>query len=154
MTTRIAIALGSNIGDRANHLNWALGRLKSRVSHLQHSTFHETVPVGVDGPQGLFLNAAAVGETSLSPEDTLTWFLGLEQERGRVRTKPMAPRTLDLDLILYGDLIVTTPTLVLPHPRFRERLFVLEPLGEIAPDWIDPVTGLSVTQLISAKAPA
>jgi 2-amino-4-hydroxy-6-hydroxymethyldihydropteridine diphosphokinase len=146
--TRVAVALGSNLGDRDSHLRSALAALASYIDHLRASTFHDTAPVGV-GPQPTFLNAAAVGETSLSARALLDRLLAIEQDLGRERPFPGAPRTLDLDLILYDDAVIDEgPTLIVPHPRFRERRFVLEPLSEIAPDWRDPVTGRTVEELV------
>ena len=144
----VAIALGSNLGDRERHLRDALMALAGSVTNLRSSTFHETDPVGV-GEQARFLNAAAIGETALAPRELLEWLLGVEQRFGRERPHAGAPRTLDLDLILYGDRVIDEPGLVVPHPRFRERRFVLAPLSEIAPDWIDPVTGRTVRELLS-----
>jgi 2-amino-4-hydroxy-6-hydroxymethyldihydropteridine diphosphokinase len=145
---RVAVALGSNLGDREGHLRAAIAALESSIQHLRVSTFHDTAPVGV-GPQPTFLNAAAVGETALSARRLLDTLLGIESELGRTRPFPGAPRTLDLDLILYDDAVIDEgPTLVVPHPRFRERRFVMEPLSEIAPDWRDPVTGRTVEDLL------
>lgn len=150
MVTRVAVALGSNLGDRDGYLHQAIAEIQSSVHQLRVSTFHDTAPVGV-GPQPTFLNAAAVGETSLSARTMLETLLAIEQELGRRRPFPGAPRTLDLDLILYGDAIIDeAPSLIVPHPRFRERRFVLEPLSEIAPDWRDPVTGKTVEELLRA----
>ncbi len=146
--TRVAIALGSNLGDREDYLRLALDALTPAIDRLRVSTFHDTAPVGV-GPQPTFLNAAAVGETSLGARPLLETLLAIERDLGRERPFPGAPRTLDLDLILYGDAIIDeAPSLVVPHPRFRERRFVLEPLVEIAPDWRDPVTGQTVEELL------
>ena len=146
--TRVAIALGSNLGDREDYLRSALDALTPSLDRLRISTFHDTAPVGV-GPQPTFLNAAAVGETSLSARALLETLLAVERDLGRERPFPGAPRTLDLDLILYGDAIIDEmPSLIVPHPRFRERRFVLEPLAEIAPDWRDPVTGQTVEELL------
>jgi 2-amino-4-hydroxy-6-hydroxymethyldihydropteridine diphosphokinase len=142
----VAVALGSNLGDREGRLREALARLASSISGLRASTFHDTEPVGV-GEQPRFLNAAAVGHTTLSARELLSALLEAERELGRVRPYPGAARTIDLDLILYGTSVIDEPGLVVPHPRFRERLFVLEPLAEIAPLWIDPVTGRTVGDL-------
>lgn len=147
----IAVALGSNLGDRVGHLNHAVARLQTVVRQLKVSRYIETAPVGVTGPQPLFLNAAAVGTSLLNPRELLEALLGIEQERGRRRLRPetVAPRTLDLDLVLYGDTVINEPQLVVPHPRFRERRFVLEPLAEIASDLVDPVTGLKISELLA-----
>lgn len=143
-----AIALGSNLGDRRAHLDFAVGRLRTLLDNLKTSRYIETEPVGVPGPQPLFLNAAAVGETTLSPRALLDALLAIERDRERTRPYPNAPRTLDLDLILFGERVTDEPGLVVPHPRFRERMFVLEPLASIAPDLVDPVTSLSVAALL------
>jgi 2-amino-4-hydroxy-6-hydroxymethyldihydropteridine diphosphokinase len=143
-----AVALGSNLGDRAAHLAFAQARLAALLSDCRFSTIHETEPVGVSGVQPAFLNAAAVGLTDLTPHELLAALLAVEQARGRKRPHLNAPRTLDLDLVLHGDAVLTLPDLVVPHPRFRERRFVLEPLSEIAPAMVDPITGKSVAELL------
>lgn len=143
---KVAIALGSNLGDRQAHLDLAVDRLRQHLSDFRVSTFHETDPVGV-GAQPRFLNAAATGVTTLSAGELLELLLAIEAERGRKRPHPGAARTLDLDLILYGDEVIEAPGLQVPHPRFRERAFVLAPLAEIAPDWRDPVTGATIAEL-------
>lgn len=141
-----AIALGSNLGDRTAHLAFAVDRLRHLLTDLTVSPFIETAPEGVP-PQPAFLNAAASGWTEAEPRALLASLLAIEQARHRERPYRGAPRTLDLDLILLGDCVVEERDLQLPHPRFRDRLFVLEPLTAIAPDLIDPVSGLSVAQL-------
>jgi 2-amino-4-hydroxy-6-hydroxymethyldihydropteridine diphosphokinase len=147
---RVAIALGSNLGDRRAHLDYAVSRLQDLLSDLRVSSYIETLPFGVPDEQPLFLNAAATGNTSLSPTDLLRELLAIEEARGRERPHPKAARTLDLDLVLYGDQIVQEPDLAVPHPRFADRRFVLEPLAQIAPDMRDPVSGRTVGQLFSA----
>ena len=144
----VAIALGSNLGDREAHLAFGLSALPGFITHLRQSTWYDTAPFGVSLDQPRYLNGVVVGKTSLSARELLDRLLEIEAAAGRVRPSPMAPRTLDLDLILFGDKKIEEPGLTVPHPRFRERLFVLEPLAEVAPDWIDPVTGLSISALL------
>jgi 2-amino-4-hydroxy-6-hydroxymethyldihydropteridine diphosphokinase len=145
-----AVALGSNLGDRKSHLDFAVSRLESHLTNIRVSRYYDTDPVGVPDSQPLFLNAAAVGSTALQARDLLNLLLSIERERGRERPYPGAPRTLDLDLVLFGNLVLSEPGLIVPHPRFRERRFVLEPLAEVAPDVVDPVTGSTVRVLLSA----
>lgn len=145
----VAIALGSNLGDREAHLEFAARRLQDLLHDVRVSRWHETVPVGV-GSQPNYLNAAAVGLTALPARTLLDELLAIERARGRERPFPVAPRTLDLDLLLYGGEVIDVPGLRVPHPRFRERLFVLEPLAEIAGDWIDPGTGRTIDALLAA----
>ncbi|MDE3153746.1 MAG: 2-amino-4-hydroxy-6-hydroxymethyldihydropteridine diphosphokinase [Acidobacteriota bacterium] len=144
--TPVAIALGSNLGDRRRLLEAAIEALEPLLADLRVSTFYDTAPVGV-APQPRFLNAAASGTTRLPARDLLDRLLAIEAAAGRTRPHEGAARTLDLDLILYGGCVIDEPGLVVPHPRFRDRLFVLEPLAEVAPDAVDPVTGLTVRAL-------
>jgi 2-amino-4-hydroxy-6-hydroxymethyldihydropteridine diphosphokinase len=147
----VAVALGSNLGDRDSHLRYAVSRLEIFFSDLRVSSFHTTAPFDVPDPdaQPLYLNAAAIGRTSRAPREVLHELLSVERARGRERPHHHAARTLDLDLILYGDSVLHEPDLVVPHPGFRERRFVLEPLAEIAPGLVDPVTGRTVEELLA-----
>ena len=149
MTSNAAIALGSNIGDREAHLAFAVAKLSQVLSNLRQSRWYDTAPVGVTGDQPRYLNGVVTGETTLTARQLLDWLLDIEREAGRTRPSLMAPRTLDLDLILYGSERIAGPGLVVPHPRFRERLFVLEPLAEVAPGWIDPDSGEAVSALLT-----
>ena len=148
-TLKVAIAIGSNLGDRRAAVAFAAERLRAFVTGLALSDSVETEPEG-EGlqDQPLYLNAVAVGETALGPRDLLDALLAIERDYGRERPYPGAPRTLDLDLILLGDTREDSPGLHVPHPRFRERFFVLGPLAEVAPEMIDPVTGLRVSELL------
>ena len=143
---RAAIALGSNLGDRQAALQDAVDQLAGRLDDLAVSDFIDTEPEGV-GAQPRFLNAAAVGGWEGGARPLLDLLMAIEQAAGRERPYPGAPRTLDLDLILLGPAVVDEPGLVVPHPRFRERGFVLAPLSQIAPDLVDPVTGCTVAEL-------
>lgn len=149
--SRVAIALGSNLGDRRAHLDYAIDALQLDLTDISLSPFEETQPVGVGPEHGPYLNAVIVGRTRLSPRLLMDRLLEIEEERGRARPYLMAPRTLDLDLVLYGDRIIEEDGLSVPHPRFRERAFVLRPLAEIAPDMIDPVTGKSISELLNRR---
>lgn len=146
---RVAIALGSNLGDRRRAIAFALERLAPFVSNIRISKIVETDPEGEGlADQPLYLNAALVGDTTLSARALLDALLRIEREFGRDRPYHGAPRTLDLDLVLFGEEIVDEPGLHVPHPRFRTRFFVLGPLAEVAPELRDPVTGLSVGALL------
>ncbi|MCK4872429.1 MAG: 2-amino-4-hydroxy-6-hydroxymethyldihydropteridine diphosphokinase [Phycisphaerales bacterium] len=149
----VCIALGSNLGRRAETLRNAIRSLEqlSATRVVRVSAMIETSPVGPAG-QGDYLNAAAVLETTLPPKDLLTHLQRIETEHGRVRRERWGPRTLDLDLILYGDVCMDEPGLTVPHPRFRERLFVLEPMARIAPDAVDPTTGRTISELHHAAS--
>jgi 2-amino-4-hydroxy-6-hydroxymethyldihydropteridine diphosphokinase len=146
---RVAIALGSNLGDRRAAVEFAIVHLSKLISNLTVSDCIETDPEGEgleDQPR--YLNAVAVGDTTLTSRELLDRLLAIEQSYGRERPYPGAPRTLDLDLILLGTVIENSSGLHVPHVRFRSRFFVLGPLAEIAPDMIDPVTGLKVSELL------
>jgi 2-amino-4-hydroxy-6-hydroxymethyldihydropteridine diphosphokinase len=127
------IALGSNLGPRDANLRFALEAMAATpgLRVLRVSSFHETAPVGGPPGQGPYLNAAALLETTLSPRQLLERLLATELLAGRTRSIPNAPRTLDLDLLLYADLAISEPDLHVPHPRMWGRSFVVGPLGEI-----------------------
>ena len=151
---RAAVALGSNLpskfGTSAENLLEALRRLEELGSVLAVSSFHATEPVGyVDQPE--FVNAACLLETELTPLELLRGLLHIELGMGRDRANavPKGPRVIDLDLLLYGQVVMDTPELVLPHPAMHERRFVLEPLEEIARAWLVPVVGKSVGELLA-----
>lgn len=129
------LGLGSNQGDRGAMLRDALTRLEAsrRVRVRKKSSLYETAPVGVT-EQPWFINLVAEVETDLLPLQLLDLVLTVERGLGRVRTRRWGPRTIDIDILLYGDLAISTPTLVIPHPEMTRRRFVLEPLVEIAPD--------------------
>ena len=129
--TRVAIALGSNLGDRHAHLAFAVDRLRRILSDVRVSSIYETAPEGVEEPQPDYLNAVVAGVTTLAPHELLQALLAIERERGRTRASFRASRTLDLDLILYGDEVIDTPELTVPHPRYLERQFVTRPLAEV-----------------------
>jgi len=152
-----AVALGSNLdssaGDRAANLRLAIEHLKALGRVTAVSSFYDTAPVGyLDQPR--FLNAAALIETALSPLELLAGLLDIERRMGRDRSVTVAkgPRIIDLDLILFGSAVIGSESLTLPHPAMRERRFVLEPLAEIAPEMVDPVTGHTISQLVAALA--
>ena len=149
MQTHAAIALGSNLGDREANLAFAVQRLSSSLSNLRHSRWYDTAPVGVSADHPRYLNGVVVGSTTLTARELLNELLAIEHAAGRTRPSPMAPRTLDLDLILFGNQRIRESGLVVPHPRFRERLFVLEPLADLAPDLLDPDSGETISALLA-----
>lgn len=143
-----AVGLGSNLGDRVEHLVGAVRALEDVLSSLRSSRVWETAPVGA-GDQPPFLNMCCVGGSRTGPRSLLRGLQEIEREEGRTRPEGRgpAPRTLDLDLLLYGERRIEERGLTVPHPRMRERAFVLVPLAEIAGSWRDPESGTTVEEL-------
>lgn len=146
-----AVALGSNLdsefGDRDANLYEALRRLGELGEVKAVSRFYDTEPVGyLDQPR--FLNGAAVLETALEPAELMQALLEIEKAMGRERLLAKGPRVIDLDLLLYGERVMSTAELTLPHPEMQERRFVLEPLSEVAAEWVHPVLGVTVAEML------
>jgi 2-amino-4-hydroxy-6-hydroxymethyldihydropteridine diphosphokinase len=154
MSALAAIALGSNLesrfGDSEANLREAVRRIEGLGEVRAVSSFYDTEPVGyLDQPR--FLNAALILETELKPAALMQGLLSVERTMGRERLGAIAkgPRVIDLDLLLYGDWVLWSEELMLPHPAMGERRFVLEPLAEIAPNWVHPVLGVTVRELLA-----
>jgi 2-amino-4-hydroxy-6-hydroxymethyldihydropteridine diphosphokinase len=154
MSRLAAIALGSNLesrfGDREGNLREAIRRVGEFGVVRAVSSFYDTAPVGYV-MQPRFLNGALVLETELEPAALLRGLLAVERAMGREREGAIAkgPRVIDLDLLLYGDVVMATEELTLPHPEMKRRRFVLEPLAEIVPEWVHPVLGVTVGKLMA-----
>ncbi|HEY2413959.1 MAG TPA: pantoate--beta-alanine ligase [Pirellulaceae bacterium] len=148
---RCLIALGSNQGDRAQNLLQAMELLRAEQTILLRrvSSFHLTSPVGGPSGQDAYFNAAAVIETELLPADLLRALMAIEQKLGRVRNERWGPRTIDLDVLLYGDTAIETAEITVPHPRMHERRFVLAPAAEIAADFFHPLLRQTVNEMLS-----
>jgi 2-amino-4-hydroxy-6-hydroxymethyldihydropteridine diphosphokinase len=145
-----AIALGSNLGDSRATLDAALQALAQTpgITLKAQSSWYQTAPIGP--PQPDYLNGCALLEVRLTAQALLEILLRIEDQFGRTRQERWGARTLDLDLLLFGDVILNTPSLQIPHPRMCERAFVLVPLAEIAPNWIEPVSGKAIATLVQA----
>lgn len=144
-----AIALGSNQGNSLKILESCLDALHQIPGILIKNTsnWYQTKPVGTPTPQPDYLNGCALLSVEQTPEELLVILQATEIQHGRVEKGTLQPRTLDLDLLLYGDVVLDTPNLTIPHPHMTERAFVLVPLAEITPDWIEPVSGNKIAQL-------
>ncbi|WP_412519247.1 2-amino-4-hydroxy-6-hydroxymethyldihydropteridine diphosphokinase [Staphylococcus simulans] len=150
--TDVFLGLGSNVGDRENQLKEAIRLLGEQpgIEVVKVSSFYETEPVGyVDQPD--FLNLCVEIQTELSPKAVLESGLAIEQQLHRVRKERWGPRTLDIDILLYGDQIIEEEDLTIPHPRMTERAFVLIPLQEIAPDKVEPRTQTKIKDITVPK---
>jgi len=144
-----AIALGSNLGDSLSILDQAIKIMNTTPGIIVESvsSWYKTTAVGP--PQPDYINGCVIIKVELNPEELLETLLTIEKQFGRVRFERWGPRILDLDLLLFNDLILDTPILQIPHPRMRERAFVLVPLAEIAPKWREPVSGKAIALLLS-----
>lgn len=149
----VFLALGSNVGDREEHLREAVRRLESdELRVVRRSSLYETAPRELlDQPW--FLNAVIEVETSLFPIQLLARVREIEREMGRRRVTPKGPRNIDIDILFHGRTIITTAELEVPHPRIAQRRFVLEPLAEIAPDFRHPMTGKTANEMLAVLEP-
>jgi 2-amino-4-hydroxy-6-hydroxymethyldihydropteridine diphosphokinase len=146
------LSLGSNVGDRERHLRGAIERLEQLGRVAAVSSFYETEPMEFTD-QAWFLNCAVALDTTKTPQELMAALLGLEQESGRQRTQRKGPRTIDIDILLFGDTILNSSGLTIPHPAMHQRRFVLEPLAEIAPEAWHPVLKKTIRELL-AELPA
>jgi len=148
----VYLSLGSNLGDREANLRNAIERLRGVGNPIAISSFYETEPIDVVS-QPWFLNCAVKLDTEKMPRQLITAILSLEQEMGRQRKQQKAPRTIDIDILLFGSSIIEIPSLTIPHARMHERRFVLEPLAEIAPDARHPIFKRTIRELREALPP-
>jgi 2-amino-4-hydroxy-6-hydroxymethyldihydropteridine diphosphokinase len=146
------LALGSNLGDRKGYLKNAIEALKQhRIQVVRIASIYETEPKGLE-TQPWFLNTVALCHTDYDPSRLLEVCFAIERENARIRDRSNGPRTLDIDIIFYAEHVIDEPELTIPHPRFSERRFVLVPLAELAPDFVDPVSGKTVATLLAECA--
>lgn len=148
----VYIGLGTNLGDRAQNLAQARERLiAAGIKIIRESSIYETAPRDLEN-QPMFLNQVVEAETALFPRQLLSRILAIEREMGRKRTIAKGPRSIDIDILMFGKFAITTPDLEIPHPRMVERRFVLEPLAELAPDLRHPVTKSTVREMLAKVA--
>jgi 2-amino-4-hydroxy-6-hydroxymethyldihydropteridine diphosphokinase len=152
MPNLVYLSLGSNVGDREAQLQDALAKLAAVGSVVATSSFYETEPVEFTR-QPWFLNCAIALETNKTPEQLMAAILRIEEEMGRRRVQKKGPRSIDIDILLFGDTIINYPELTIPHPAMHQRRFVLEPLAEIAPELLHPVLKKTIGELLDSLPP-
>jgi 2-amino-4-hydroxy-6-hydroxymethyldihydropteridine diphosphokinase len=152
MDNLVYLSLGSNVGDRAHNLDEAVRRLAGLGRVQSVSSFYETEPVEVT-EQAWFLNCAVALKTAETPESLMSALLGIEQAMGRRRTQAKGPRTIDIDILLFGDAVLNAPDVTIPHPAMQNRRFVLEPLAEIAPEACHPLLKKTIRELLHELPP-
>lgn len=141
------LGLGSNLGDRKGNLDKAIEYLSQRLRVTEKSSVYDTEPMG-NPEQPRFLNMVCQVKTMLKPEDLLVLAKGIERKMGRLPAKPDSPRTIDIDILFYGDEVIKTPELTIPHPGLTQRAFVLIPMAEIAPGLVHPVNKKTINGLL------
>jgi 2-amino-4-hydroxy-6-hydroxymethyldihydropteridine diphosphokinase len=147
---KIYLGLGSNMGDRRYNLGSALNSLTPIIKIELVSSIYDTMPVG-NTLQPRFFNMVCKGATTLPPSDLLIYLKKIEKTMGRIPGPINSPRPIDIDILFYGNQVINTTMLIIPHPRLTERAFVLVPLTEIAPDFVHPVTGKTIRQMLQAR---
>ena len=145
----VYFGLGSNMGDRRENLERALDYLSQRLGKIERSSMYDTEPME-NTAQPRFLNMVCQIKTMLRPEDLLTLAKGIERKMGRQPGRPNSPRPIDIDILFYGDQVIDTPDLKIPHPRMNYRAFVLVPLAEIAPALVHPVYKKTAKEMLAA----
>lgn len=146
--TEAYVGIGSNLGDKEENIRKSINLMGKKCEILKISSLYETEPVGY-ADQEWFLNCVVKVNTSMNPEELLEFLLSIEKDLGRAKTIKNGPRTIDLDILFYGDKIINKNNLIVPHPRLHERLFALEPLMEISPELVHPVLKKSIKEIHS-----
>ncbi len=151
--TEVYLALGSNVGDSRQYIEQAISSLGTVITQIKQAPLYLSKAVSYT-EQPDFLNTAISGQTSLAPEELLAFIQSVEQQIGRIKRFRWGPREIDIDIIFYGNKILETAQLTIPHPAFRGRDFVLQPLSDLNPDYIDPISQKTISQLLAILKPA